>query len=261
MAQPAKADRADRRATVASAVSIFSLKAIVTSIGGALLTVAIWFLQTTYSDHQESQRRRSDHGAEFQARLLGLTGRLQDEMANVEDLVRQDRLREAAAHRDNQLAAALQQWETNVLLLRNQGALLYGQTVASLIFNSEEDERYAIDHCGIIVPVTEHPHEARECAARLEAEGRLLDAMVLAGPDDPARAPAARPRSFAFQADAALQVLRRSIECFSETEADRAGDADCQNMDALIRIMVNRVKLLAKTQQNIADAIMVSAGQ
>ena len=229
-------------------------------MGAALLSVAIWFLQTNYSDHLESQRRRSDHGSEFQTRLLGLTGRLQDEMASVEDLVRQGRLPEAVARRDRELAAALRQWETNVLLLRNQGALLYGPTVAALIFNSEDDEHFGIDHCGIVVPAGERDHPAGECRARLQAEGQLLDSIIAAGRNGVDAAPT-RPRSYAFQVDAALHTLRRSIECFSETEAIRATDPDCQNPDALIRIMVNRVRLLTKTQLNIADAIMVSAAQ
>lgn len=260
MTEAAKSEKPDRGATIAAALSIFSFKAIVASLGAALLSVAIWFLQTSYSDHLENQRRRSDHGAEFQTRLLGLTGRLQDEMASVEDLLRQERMPQAAARRDRELAAALQQWETNVLLLRNQGALLYGPSVAALIFNSDEDERFGIDHCGIVVPVTEPHHAASECGSRLAAEGRLLDSIVSAGGTGVDAAPP-RPRSFAFQADAALHVLRRSVECLSLTPAIQATDADCQNPDALIRVMVNRVKLLAKTQQTIADAIMVSASQ
>src|SRR4051812_43281664 len=125
----------ERRRSVREDISLFSFKALAATLGGALLTLLISIVQTTYSDHLEGLRREFDHGAEFQTRLLAITGQVQNELAATDTLVRQDNFAGARHRNDHELADAFRQWETNALLLRNQGAQIYGPTVAALIYD------------------------------------------------------------------------------------------------------------------------------
>jgi hypothetical protein len=252
------------RAPVREAISLFSLKAIVTSLGGALLTLFIWFLQTSYSNHVESLRRQSDHGAEYQTRLLSMTGRVADELGAVLDRARRaaapgagpDALAALNARAGHELAEAMGEWESAKLLLRNQGAQLYGAPIARLIHDSA-DEDWNIDHCSILDPPGA-PEASHDCGPRRATEAAALYRLIAApaGAPQGGPSPSPRPLAFAFNLDATNAVLDRVVQCLNVAPDKREAEDGCQNFGALLRIAIFRHSLLLNARMDLADALM-----
>jgi hypothetical protein len=240
-------------------ITAFSFKAVITSLGGALLTLAIWLLQTNYSNHLEHLRRQSDHGAEFQARLLAMTGNVVDELEAATDRVRNGDPAGAALRNNHELAQAFQQWDTNALLLRMQGAQIYGPQIAPLIYDPDGNE-YGIDRCSVLVEPGQDGSD-ENCGPRRQAEVNSLNALLdtIDRHNDPAGSQARRPRSFGFNAYAARAILDRYLECMEEIHEKRRADELCQNLGGLKTILDDRVELTAVARIDLANAIMAAS--
>src|SRR5882762_5133113 len=76
--------------------SVFAFKALVTTIGGSLLTLGVAIAQIQYSDHLEVVRRQGDQGIAYQERLLTLTGQIHNELSVIANLARRSAVPDVA---------------------------------------------------------------------------------------------------------------------------------------------------------------------
>src|ERR1043165_6783990 len=155
---------------------LFSLKAVMTTVGGALLTLIITFAQITYQRHLEMLNRQSEQGEQFQAQLFQATGHIENEMINIYDGLTED----PAAPVDRAIHARLDQladqWRLARLSFRVRGAQIYGHHVGNLIYHPGEETRF-IDSCNVEVRKGD-PAANTDCTARRRAEARRLHRLV-----------------------------------------------------------------------------------
>lgn len=258
----------DKPAEKAPARSLFTYKAIATTLGGSLLTLCVAIAQITYANHLEVLRRQSEQGVAFQARLLDLTGRMESELSDILNIVRHadtpeltvrdGLLAEAGRRMEENLAPLYRQWGMESLLLRNRGAQIYGSEVGALIY-SPADGSFQENDCSVVVRDVDPPAN-RDCARLMEMERSFLHDFVAqirqSGSLEPFRQSVRSPTSFQANAEIARTVLHRYIAC-----AGAAGRPDlpprCGHMPQALEIATRRVELVGMARENLADAIVV----
>ncbi|HWT12659.1 MAG TPA: hypothetical protein VN231_07895 [Allosphingosinicella sp.] len=250
----------------AAGAAAFAYKAMATTVGGSLLTLGVAFAQITYSNHLESLHRQSEHGIGFQSRLLEQTGRIQNELTNIVDIlrradtpepdVRAGLVAEAERRWNENLDPLFQRWRLDRLLLRNRGAQIYGRGVGELIY-SLGDERFRADSCNVVG--LDGPAPPADCAGAIARERAFLDDFLTeirrSGGLEPFRSGTRSPISFQANAAIARMILYRFIACASsEGEADRP--SRCSNPQDGLQIAVRRTELVGIARENLAEAIM-----
>jgi hypothetical protein len=247
--------------------SLFTYKAVAATLGGSLLTLCVTVAQITYANHLEVLRRQGEQGLAFQARLLDLTGRIENELSQTLDIVRHsdtperavrdELLAEADRRMDENLAPLYRQWSLESLLLRNRGAQIYGNEVGELIY-SPADGSFQENDCSMVVRDAS-PQENGDCRRLMEMEQGFLRGFVTeirqGGTLGPFRRSTRSPKSFQANASIARTVLHRYVACArSEGRPDRP--PRCSHMPQALEIATRRVELVGVARENLADAIV-----
>lgn len=242
---------------------LYSLKALVTTIGGALLTLLIFYAETNYTDHIESLHRQGTQGIEFQARILDLTGRLEGELDQAVELLRRSEDPDPAT-RSNLLAEArtlmagglepvYTEWQRDRLLLRNRAAQIYGLAVGDLVYRIPDDS-VEPNSCSVSLP-PDNPSPSADCHSQRQEELALMesvtrDVLRLHSLDPFADNPRL-PRTFQANAYAARTVIYRYLNC-----AQHPGPPlDCTELPIILRLAVRRLDLVRFARENLANAI------
>jgi hypothetical protein len=247
--------------------SLFTYKAIATTLGGSLLTLCVAVAQITYANHLEVLRRQGEQGLAFQDRLLDLTGRMESELSHIlnivrhsntpERAVREELLAEADQRMEENLAPLYRQWGMESLLLRNRGAQIYGNEVGELIYNPADDS-FQENNCSMVVRDVDPPAN-RDCARLMEMERSFLHDFVAeirqSGTLEPFRRSARSPKSFQANAAIARTVLHRYIVC-AGSDARPDLPPRCAHMPQALEIAIRRVELVGVARENLADAIV-----
>jgi hypothetical protein len=260
---------ADAQASKWSGVWQFASKAVATTLVGTILTIAIAIAQISYSNHLEILRRQAEQGGEMQARLLQITGRIENELwAVARSMTEQERTREEAERLRNEvttrwnrdLAPLFLQWRSDRLMLRNQASQIYGRDVAALIYD-RSDSRFYIDGCDVVRRGADP--RINDCAGPMRAEWNRLAPFVAAlarGETLEAfRAASNSPISFNANAEIAFTILSHYLECTAPADPTVRPKSRCNNLPAMLEIARRRVSLVGVARENLADAIMAAS--
>lgn len=246
--------------------AVFAFKALVTTLGGSLLTLGVAVAQIQYSDHLEVVRRQGDQGIAYQERLLTITGQIHNELVAIVNLarkaavpdreVREEYLNQAQTRMNENLDPLYRQWGLEMLLLRNRGAQVFGADVGDFVDNLR-DEGLEFDDCTIVVPVGT-PRSNADCAASAHQEAVSLTASVIAMRQrhslEAFRAGATGPTGFHANAAFARTALHRYIAC-ARGLGDPRAPRRCRPLGEALAIAIERVELVGLARENLADAI------
>jgi hypothetical protein len=248
-------------------VFIFAWKAVATTIGGGLLTLAVALAQMQYSNHLDRLKRQNEQGIVFQERILALTGQIETELNDIVDLLRssvskdQDTRIAALAEARRRFSANLiplyQRWDTDRLLLRNRGAQIYGRAVALDIYDPADDTRKP-DDCDVLAAADAVPPD--ECGPAMFAEATHLTAsMILLRAHGAPLPEGTGPRGFEAASAIAGGLVDRYIRC-RQWLGDPKAPSRCQHLAEGLIIAQRRVGLVGIARERLADAIMESSG-
>lgn len=246
--------------------AVFAFKALVTTVGGSLLTLGVAVAQIQYSDHLEVVRRQGDQGIAYQEHLLTLTGQIRNELSDIVSLARQAMVRDPAVRAqllaqaqgrmNGSLDPLYRQWGLEMLLMRNRGAQVFGAEVGDFVDNLE-DGGLQLNDCTVVVPVGT-PRSNGACGASARREAIALTASVISIHQQHSlaifRAGATGPTGFDANAAFARTALHRFLGC-----AQRLGDAKtpqrCRDLGYALEIAIQRSELVGLARENLADAI------
>ena len=241
----------------------YALKALFTTIGGALLTRLIFYAETTYTNHLEALHRQDAQGVELQARLLDLTGRIEGELDQIVNLLRRsddpdparrnDLLGQARARFAETLDPIYAEWQRDRLLLRNRAAQIYGLAVGELVYRIPDDS-IEPNNCSVSAQPDDPPSSA-DCHGQRQQELALIAGVTRDVLHARSLAPfASEPRlSPTFQANAyaARVVIYRYLNCAQHP----GGALDCTELPTLLRMAEHRLDLVRFARENLASAI------
>lgn len=264
--KPDQAPPATGESKKGSSGSVFAFKALVTTVGGSLLTLGVAIAQVQYSDHLEVVRRQGDQGVAYQEHLLTLTGQIRNELSDIVNLarkamvrdpaVREQFLAQAEGRMNDNLDPLYRQWGLEMLFLRNRGTQVFGADVGDFVDNLR-DEGLQLNECTVVVPVGTRRSNG-ECGASAWREAVTLTASVISIRQQHSfamfRAGATGPTGFDANAAFARTALHHYIAC-----AQRIGDPRmplrCRHLGEALAIAIQRAELVALARENLADAI------
>jgi hypothetical protein len=242
----------------------FAIKAAVTVLAGSLLSLSVAFVQAGYSERMELLDRQSEHGARFQARVLESTGTIENQMMDMLEFLREgspEGLAEARSILREELESSLSAWRSNVLMLRNRAADIYGRDVARLIYDSNE-KFYRVDRCNVVVRLGSES-SVDECGPRRGAELRRLDQMLNeitgAAQPDLARSMAIAPANIHTNINLIHYLMVRYLNCAERSDLAQLADTRCQDREVVLRILQKRADRLNILRENLANEMMNAA--
>lgn len=242
--------------------ALFIYKAIATTVAGGILTLIVAIAQLSYGNHLERLRRQSEQGATFQAHLLEITGNIQEELwraALEASSLRADseQLRQLSLRNSQPV---FDRWRVEVLLLRNQGAQIYGNEVGALIYDSS-DSLFHADGCEVVRRDSNPSYSdcteprLRELNQLAPFVGRLSRSENL----DTFRTNTGSPISFDANATIAYSIISHYYECIRSRASNMPVKPRCRNLPQMLEIARRRVSLVGVARENLADAIMTAS--
>ena len=250
----------------------FSLKALATTVGGAVLTFGIYLAETAYSNHLETIRRHDAQGIEFQAQILDLTGRIEGELTEIDHSLRrandrdpatrEQNLRDAVRIYDN-LAPLYAQWRRDRLLLRNRGSQIYGPEIGDITY-SVFDEAIEPNNCGVTL-LSGSTHilpPGAGCLMQRREEYYYLNRVVTRINETRSLAlfnsDPRLPKTFQANAAIARDVIHRYLICMS-AQPNHPSPPNCEEPPVFLQIVGLRVTLVGLARANLADAIRTAS--
>ena len=132
-------DRADGAEGKPKSLWPFTVKTAAATIGGGVLTLCVTVAQISYTKYLEVLERQGEQGIVLQQELFQKTGRIENEIINVYNVLHNN----PALEPDPELTASLnglnEQWRLDRLWFRIRGAQVYGNGVGDRIYDPREE--------------------------------------------------------------------------------------------------------------------------
>jgi hypothetical protein len=271
-AKPEAADTADTAAIDAGRAArrsalLFTVKTVMATVGGGLLTLFITTAQITYQQHLEVLQRQSEQGQLFQAQLFQATGHIENELSDIYSSLDEDDGTPVDAAIHERLDNLADQWRLARLQFRVRGAQIYGRGVGDLIYDPAE-ERFALDACGIEIRGGDREAGAN-CGPRRQAEALRLRRLFEGLRDQVSanRDPSWEPASFQTNFRLTRAILHAYVDCRINLNnapgvtggAPGVSNPRCAEMGAMLQILARRIDLMVLVREQLSTAIMRSS--
>lgn len=240
---------------------LFSVKAVMTTMGGGLLTLFLTIAQITYQQHLEVLDRQSEQGNLFQSQLFQATGHIENELIDIFNILDENKTAPVDAAIHARLDTLSDQWRLARLSFRVRGAQIYGRAVGNLIYDPGE-ETIDLDDCNVEIQRGDRAANGN-CAVRRRAEALRLTRLAASLRADVSQRGEAHWRPVGIQSNFRLtrKVLHAYVDCRIEAPAAAAGPTDpkCDGLDDTFTILARRIDLMVLAREALSTQIMRSS--